>query len=54
VAGTKRGPFVYTSGKVARDREGNAVGEGDIRAQVQQVFQNLEAVLEEGGRASRM
>ena len=49
VPGTKRGSLVFTAGQVALDREGKLVGEGDVKAQTQQVLQNLQAVLEEGG-----
>ena len=49
VPGTKRGPFVFTSGQVSVDGDGNLVGEADIAAQTKQVLQNLQGVLEEGG-----
>ena len=49
VPGTKRGTFVFTSGQTSVDKEGNIVGEGDIRAQTRQVLANVKAVLEEGG-----
>ena len=49
VPGTKRGPFVYTSGQVGRDAAGNLIGKGDIRAQTRQTLENVKAVLEEGG-----
>jgi reactive intermediate/imine deaminase len=49
VPGTKRGSFVFTSGQVALDKEGNLVGQGDVGAQTRQVLQNVKAVLEEGG-----
>ncbi len=39
------GRAVYISGQIALDREGNIVGQGDIRAQAQQVFENLHAAL---------
>ncbi len=41
--------FLFTSGCVSLDREGNVVGAGDIDAQVRQVFDNLRAVLRAGG-----
>lgn len=41
--------FLYVSGCVSLDREGNVVGEDDIDAQVRQVFDNLGAVLRAGG-----
>lgn len=40
------GRIVYIAGQVAMDRAGKVVGEGDIRAQAQQTFENLEAALE--------
>lgn len=36
---------VYISGQVALDATGNLVGPGDMRAQAQQVFENLHAAL---------
>lgn len=36
---------VYISGQVALDPSGNIVGPGDMRAQAQQVFENLHAAL---------
>lgn len=35
----------YLSGQVARDADGNRVGEGDLAAQVEQVYLNLAAAL---------
>jgi 2-iminobutanoate/2-iminopropanoate deaminase len=49
VPGTKRGPFVFTAGQVALDREGTLVGQEDAKAQTRQVLQNVHAVLAEGG-----
>ena len=45
----RMGDLIFVSGQVARDREGNLVGKGDIRAQTEQVFSNLKAVLEAAG-----
>jgi len=42
------GRTLYIAGQLALDREGNLVGRGDFRAQVQQVFENLKMRLEEG------
>jgi 2-iminobutanoate/2-iminopropanoate deaminase len=42
------GPFIFTSGQIPLDPNGNLV-EGDIRAQTHQVFANLKAVLQEAG-----
>jgi enamine deaminase RidA (YjgF/YER057c/UK114 family) len=43
---TRMGNLIFVAGQVAVDRSGNLVGKGDIRAQVEQVFANLKAVLE--------
>jgi enamine deaminase RidA (YjgF/YER057c/UK114 family) len=43
------GRTIYISGQVALDRAGEIVGAGDLRAQTQQVFQNLKAALEAAG-----
>jgi enamine deaminase RidA (YjgF/YER057c/UK114 family) len=43
------GDLVFVSGQVSQDLEGNVVGKGDIRAQVEQVYANLRAVLEAAG-----
>lgn len=43
------GRTVYISGQIAFDREGKLVGEGDMRAQAEQVFANLKAALEAAG-----
>jgi 2-iminobutanoate/2-iminopropanoate deaminase len=40
VSGT--GKIVYIAGQLARDIEGNCVGKGDMRAQMEQTFQNLD------------
>ena len=45
----KAGNTVYTAGQVALDRDGNLVGKGDIEAQTDQVFKNLQAVLAAAG-----
>ena len=41
----KDGSTVYIAGQVARDRDGKTVGVGDVKAQTEQVFKNLEAAL---------
>ena len=43
------GKIVYTAGQLARDIDGNCVGKGDMRAQMEQTFQNLDLV-SQGGR----
>src|SRR6266446_1532848 len=39
------GKIVYTAGQLARDIDGNCVGKGDMRAQLEQTFQNLDRCL---------
>lgn len=41
--------YVYLSGQVARDAHGNAVGAGDMRAQMIQVGENIRAGLAAAG-----
>lgn len=41
--------LVFISGQLSRDREGNIVGRGDMRAQIHQVGENLKAALEAAG-----
>ncbi len=41
--------LIFVSGQLARDREGNVVGKGDMRAQIRQVGENLKAALEAAG-----
>jgi enamine deaminase RidA (YjgF/YER057c/UK114 family) len=43
------GRIIYLSGQVALDRSGRLVGSGDLRAQTQQVFENIKAGLEAVG-----
>ncbi len=38
--------FLFISGQVALDEAGNLVGKGDIKAQTEQVMQNLKRILE--------
>ncbi len=40
---------VYLSGQVARDADGNAVGEGDLAAQVEQALRNVVTGLRAAG-----
>lgn len=46
---TEGGKLLFVAGQTASDKDGNVVGKGDIKAQTQQVFANLKAVLEEAG-----
>jgi 2-iminobutanoate/2-iminopropanoate deaminase len=43
------GALVYISGQLARDREGNIVGRGDMAAQIRQVGENIKSALEAAG-----
>src|SRR5258708_16979382 len=40
---------IYLAGQVALDKNGALVGQGDFRAQVQQIFENLQSGLEAVG-----
>jgi enamine deaminase RidA (YjgF/YER057c/UK114 family) len=44
---------VFISGQVALDSSGNIVGQGDMRAQAQQVFENLHVALRTVGSGFR-
>jgi reactive intermediate/imine deaminase len=41
--------MVYVSGQIAFDAQGNVVGAGDMKAQAEQVFKNLDAALTAAG-----
>lgn len=43
--------WIYISGQVGLDAEGNLVAPNDLRAQTEQVFENLKAILEANGAA---
>ena len=43
------GPFIMLAGQVAFDEHGKLVGEGDIRAQAEQCFRNIGALLASAG-----
>lgn len=45
----KRGNIVFIAGQVSKGPDGALVGQGDIAAQVDQVFRNLEAVVKASG-----
>ena len=49
VAEVTGGKLVYIAGQVALDKSGNLVGKDDLRAQVQQIFENLKAATEAAG-----
>ena len=48
---TVAGPakMIYIAGQLARDADGNIVGPGDMRAQLEQTFTNLDACLKAAG-----
>src|SRR5262245_53317344 len=41
--------LVFVAGQLARDRGGNVVGKGDMRAQIRQVGENIKAALAAAG-----
>jgi len=43
------GKLLFIAGQTASDKDGNVVGKGDIKAQTQQVFENIKAVLKAAG-----
>jgi enamine deaminase RidA (YjgF/YER057c/UK114 family) len=43
------GKTIYIAGQLARDVDGNLVGKGDIRAQMEQTFKNLDLCLKAVG-----
>ena len=43
------GKLVYIAGQVALDQSGNLVGKDDFRAQVEQVFKNIDAAVKAAG-----
>lgn len=47
--GVAAGDFIFVSGQLSLDEEGELVGKGDIEAQTAQVFKNVQTVLEAGG-----
>ncbi|HVB16181.1 MAG TPA: RidA family protein [Stellaceae bacterium] len=43
------GKTIYIAGQLARDEAGNIVGPGDMRAQLEQTFKNLDLCLKAAG-----
>ena len=41
--------IIFVAGQLARDRDGNIVGKGDMRAQIRQVGENLRTALAAAG-----
>jgi enamine deaminase RidA (YjgF/YER057c/UK114 family) len=46
---TMGGMFIFVSGQVALNRQGQLVGEGDLGKQSEQVFENIQIALREAG-----
>jgi reactive intermediate/imine deaminase len=46
---TTEATWIYVSGQIANDVDGELVGPGDLRAQTRQVFENLRAILAANG-----
>lgn len=46
---TAEGTWIHVSGQVANDADGNLVGPNDLGAQTEQVFENLQAILDANG-----
>lgn len=47
--GVKVGNTIYVSGQGAINAKGEMVGKNDMKAQTRQTFENIEAILAEGG-----
>ena len=47
------GKLVFVAGQVALDKEGNVVGKGDLKAQAQQVYDNLKLALAAAGASPK-
>ncbi len=43
------GKMIFVAGQIARDAQGDCVGKGDMRAQIQQVGENIKTCLEAAG-----
>ncbi len=43
------GRMIFVAGQLARDAQGNLVGKGDMRAQIQQTGENIKICLEAAG-----
>jgi enamine deaminase RidA (YjgF/YER057c/UK114 family) len=45
----RAGNVLYLSGQIALDKDGNLVGLGDPTAQIEQIFSNIQAILQHYG-----
>jgi enamine deaminase RidA (YjgF/YER057c/UK114 family) len=50
---TVQGKLAFVAGQVSLDKQGNLVGKGDLKAQTQQVFENLSTALAGAGASPR-
>jgi reactive intermediate/imine deaminase len=41
--------FLFISGQVSVDKEGNTIGKGDVKAQTRQVIENIKTLVENAG-----
>jgi 2-iminobutanoate/2-iminopropanoate deaminase len=41
--------FLFISGQVSVDKEGNTIGKGDVKAQTRQVIENIRTLIENAG-----
>jgi enamine deaminase RidA (YjgF/YER057c/UK114 family) len=48
---TKAGSMLFVAGNVAFDASGNLVGDGDIKAQIRQVLENIKELVFAAGRS---
>jgi reactive intermediate/imine deaminase len=46
---TGPGKTIYVAGQIALDKDGHVVGAGNMKAQAEQVFKNLQAALDAAG-----
>ena len=46
---TKGGKLLFIAGQTASDKDGKVVGKGNIEAQTEQVYANIQAVLKKAG-----
>jgi 2-iminobutanoate/2-iminopropanoate deaminase len=51
--GRQIGNTIYVSGQIGYDAGGKLVGEGDIKAQTRQAFENIRTILESAGSSLR-
>lgn len=49
IAVSGSGRMIFVAGQLARDADGNLVGKGDMRAQIEQVGENIKTCLEAAG-----